>query len=159
MKQILIAILVLVAISSCQGPKEKPLLSSEAMQLRLDSLSEGKGTWILVATPGTCWNCTAYYYFLGRDVTKNPNAHLILLTNKIRKATANEMYQGLNLKFNERIRHVKDPELFQSLKASRPEHESLVYYENGQYQSFPIDDRDAMDELWPEVAGMIAGKK
>ncbi len=159
MKNVLLAILVLVAISSCQGPKEEqPLLSSEAMQQRLDSLSEGKGTWILVATPGTCWNCTAYYYFLGRDVNKNPNAQLILLTNKIRKATAEDMYEGLNWKFSERIRHVKDPDLFQSLKTSRPEHESLVYYENGQYQSFPIDDRDAMDELWPEVAGMIAGE-
>ncbi|MDX5431848.1 MAG: hypothetical protein LPK49_12485 [Bacteroidota bacterium] len=117
-------------------------------------LKAGEG-WVMLSQPGICWKCSGYYYYLGKEIEKCDSTELLLITYRMRKATKEEMYDGLTWNFNEQIHHLENAEAFQELNGLLKPGYRLIHVSNGAAEIYPIDNRDSMNRIWPSLKAKI----
>jgi len=148
---------LLIFLFACSNPSPEPLASfnQDSLVFYAKTQLKNENGWILLSEPGICWRCSGYYYFLGKEVKAQDSLELVLITHKMRKATREDMYDGINWDFSERIVHREDPEAFAALGRNGKSGNRLIHLYGDSVEVFPLDDRDAMDTLWPEIKKII----
>jgi len=157
MKKALALFCIALLLGACEQKKSEHQVLNSSDSLRKYS-TEILGTntgWIMMSRPGICWICNGYYYYLGKEIQKQSPTKLILLTHKFRKPAKEEMYDGLGWTFGENILHKEDPEAYKKLAEFAGGEGKLIHITSDSIYLYPIDDRDAMDTLWPEIKKII----
>lgn len=157
MKRTLLIFFLLMSILSCENKESatKPIVNEDSLRVYAQTILNDSSGWIMMSQAGICWICNGYFYYLGRDIAKKTPMKLVLLTHKFRKAAKQEMYDGLGWKFDANIRHLEDSYLYKKLGEFSGGEGNLIHITPTSITSYPINDRDAMDEQWPEIEKII----
>ncbi len=144
-------------LCSCQSGSgiKQVVYNEDSLRFFSQQLIGDKEGWIMMGQPGTCWHCNGYFYYLGKEIGKKAPLKLILLTTHFRKAAVREMKEGLGWDFSPYIVHLSDKEMYAKFLQHSGGQGKLIHLKDGQIEVYPIDDRDAMDEQWPEIEKII----